>query len=209
MLTIAAVDRRQQIIPDPLNALAFVGGLVAAGLRAEISPAGAALNALARAALMFSLFFAFRAGYRKMRGLEGMGLGDVKLAAVAGAWLDWSLLPLAIELAAIGALTVVLVGRLRGDRFDAKTRLPFGTYFGPALDMLAVGHVARQLRAAARIAYRADTVGRRRLVWNRRPTGCARLSFRELVERQFLSNRLANAYPVSSLLLAGVRRGQV
>ena len=163
-------------------------------------------NALARAALMFSLFFAFRAGYRKMRGLEGMGLGDVKLAAVAGAW----------------ARLVASTPRHRTRRdwrshrrpgrstprrpLRCQTRLPFGTYFGPALDMLAVGHVVRQLRAAARIAYRADTVGRRRLVWNRRPTGCARLSFRELVERQFLSNRLANAYPVSSLPLAGAPR---
>jgi leader peptidase (prepilin peptidase)/N-methyltransferase len=133
MLTIAAIDRRQQIIPDPLNGLAFAGGLVAAGLHAEISPTGAALNALVRAVVMLSLFFVFRAGFRKMRGFEGMGLGDVKLAAVAGIWLDWSLLPIAVELAAIGALAVVMVGRLRGDRFDARTRLPFGAYFGPAI----------------------------------------------------------------------------
>jgi prepilin signal peptidase PulO-like enzyme (type II secretory pathway) len=37
---------------------------------------------------MFALFFGFRAGYRALRGLEGKGFGDAKLAAVAGVWLD-------------------------------------------------------------------------------------------------------------------------
>jgi leader peptidase (prepilin peptidase)/N-methyltransferase len=133
MLAIAVIDRRRQIIPDPLSGLAFVGGLITAILNAEVSPAVAALDALMRAVVMFSLFFVFRAAYRKMRGIDGMGFGDVKLAAVAGAWLDWSLLPAVVEIAAFGALAVVLFGRLRGDHFEATARLPFGTYFGPAI----------------------------------------------------------------------------
>jgi leader peptidase (prepilin peptidase) / N-methyltransferase len=133
VLAIAVIDRRRQIIPDSLNGLAFVGGLITAILNAEISPAAAALDALVRAGVMFSLFFVFRSVYRKMRGIEGMGFGDVKLSAVAGAWLDWSLLPAVVETAAFGALVVVLFGRLRGGRFEATARLPFGTYFGPAI----------------------------------------------------------------------------
>jgi leader peptidase (prepilin peptidase) / N-methyltransferase len=38
---------------------------------------------------MFILFCVFRAVYRTLRGLDGMRFGDVKLAAVAGVWLDW------------------------------------------------------------------------------------------------------------------------
>ena len=49
---------------------------------------------------MFLAFFAFRAGYRRFRGIEGIGLGDVKLAAVAGVWLDWVDLPVAVDIAA-------------------------------------------------------------------------------------------------------------
>ena len=133
MLAVAVIDRRRQIIPDPLNALAFAGGLIAAGLRPDVSPLSAALDALVRAIVMAALFFTFRAAYRKVRGVEGMGLGDVKLAGVAGAWLDWSLLPLVVEIAAVGALVVVLIGRLRGRAFDSRTRLPFGTFFAPAI----------------------------------------------------------------------------
>ena len=83
-VAIAVVDRRRLIIPDQLNALAFLIGLGAAALMRHAAPGAAVLNALLRASVMFAAFFAFRAGYRQLRGREGMGLGDVKLAAVAG-----------------------------------------------------------------------------------------------------------------------------
>ncbi|MBV9287477.1 MAG: prepilin peptidase, partial [Hyphomicrobiales bacterium] len=113
-LAIAVVDRRKLIIPNELNGLAFVAGLGAAALKSPAAPEAAALGALLRASVMFAAFFTFRAGYRQLRGVEGMGLGDVKLAAVAGVWLDWTDLPIAVEIAALSALSAALVGRLRG-----------------------------------------------------------------------------------------------
>jgi leader peptidase (prepilin peptidase)/N-methyltransferase len=133
MLAIAVVDHRRMIIPDELNVLAFLAGLIAAGVGAEAAPAIAILQALVRASLMFALFFGFRAGYRALRGLEGMGLGDVKLAAVAGVWLDWAFLPIVVEIAALSALAAALHARLWGGGFDPKARLPFGTFFAPAI----------------------------------------------------------------------------
>jgi leader peptidase (prepilin peptidase) / N-methyltransferase len=129
MLAIAVIDHRRMIIPDELNALAFIVGLVAAGAAST----GAILQALIRASLMFVLFCAFRAVYRTLRGMEGMGFGDVKLAAVAGVWLDWASLPIAVEIAALSALAAALYARLRGNEFDAKARLPFGAFFAPAI----------------------------------------------------------------------------
>jgi leader peptidase (prepilin peptidase) / N-methyltransferase len=133
MLAIAVVDYRRMIIPDELNALALIAGLIAAGAGTEAVPAVAILHALVRASLMFALFFAFRAGYRTLRGAEGMGFGDVKLAAVAGVWLDWGDLPIAVNIGALSALAVALYARLRGDGFDPKVRLPFGAFFAPAI----------------------------------------------------------------------------
>jgi leader peptidase (prepilin peptidase) / N-methyltransferase len=133
MLAIAVVDHRRMIIPDELNALAFVIGLIAAGFGAEATPAIAILQALVRASVMFALFFSFRAGFRALRGLEGMGFGDVKLAAVAAVWLDWTGLPVVVEIATLSALAAALFARLRGGRFEPKARLPFGTFFAPAI----------------------------------------------------------------------------
>jgi leader peptidase (prepilin peptidase)/N-methyltransferase len=62
-----------------------------------------------------------------------MGFGDVKLAAVAGVWLGWAFLPVAVEIAALSALAVTLYARFRGHGFDPKARLPFGAFFAPSI----------------------------------------------------------------------------
>ncbi len=133
MLAIAVVDHRQMIIPDELNALAFIAGLIAAGAGAPHAPLIAVSHALVRAGLMFLFFLGFRATYRALRGIEGMGFGDVKLAAVAGVWIDWAFLPLVVEIAALSGLAAALYAHLRGDGLDLRGRLPFGAFFAPAI----------------------------------------------------------------------------
>jgi leader peptidase (prepilin peptidase)/N-methyltransferase len=130
-LAIAVVDRRSLIIPDPLNALAFIIGILAVGFNNEASEA--IRQALLRAAVMFGVFFAFRAGYRKLRGREGMGFGDVKLAAVAGVWLNWTDLPIAVDIAALSALASVLLSRKVAKEWSLTEKLPFGFFFAPAI----------------------------------------------------------------------------
>ena len=82
---------------------------------------------------MFGIFFVFRAGYRELRRREGMGLGDVKLAAVAGVWLAWTDLPIAVDIAAVSALASALLGRASGKKWSATEKLPFGLFFAPAI----------------------------------------------------------------------------
>jgi leader peptidase (prepilin peptidase)/N-methyltransferase len=62
-----------------------------------------------------------------------MGFGDVKLAAVAGVWLDWGDLPAAVDIAALSALASALLGRLRGNEWGLAAKLPFGAFFAPAI----------------------------------------------------------------------------
>src|SRR6185437_2853592 len=109
MCAIALYDARHFVIPDALNAAAFALALAhAAALdpHAPLPPIGIALM---RAGTSGLTFLAIRLGYRRWRGRDGLGLGDVKLAAVAGAWLDWFALALAIEIAVVAALASYLV----------------------------------------------------------------------------------------------------
>lgn len=134
MIAIAAIDARRFIIPDELTVAALALGLVAAALQAD----GAAVAALGLAALrgivLAGAFWGLRALYRRLRGHEGLGLGDVKLACVAGVWLDWSTIPVAIEIAALSALAVLAVRYFRDGRtLRATTKLPFGLFFAPAI----------------------------------------------------------------------------
>jgi leader peptidase (prepilin peptidase) / N-methyltransferase len=71
--------------------------------------------------------------YAKFREREGLGFGDVKLAAAVGAWLLVQDIPLCFGLAAGGALVTVLFARLRDETIDASMKIPFGAFLCPAL----------------------------------------------------------------------------
>ena len=134
MLTIAAIDARHLIIPDTLNAAGLGLGLAQAAVLDGQGGWPSLVEAGLRAVVLASLFLILRNGYAWLRGRDGIGLGDVKLAAVAGAWLDWVVMPIAIEIAAVSTLlafTVYHMPRRRAMRGDL--RLPFGLFFAPAI----------------------------------------------------------------------------
>ena len=87
-----------------------------------------------RGAVLALLFLALRELYWRLRGRDGLGLGDVKFAAAAGVWLDWPAMPVAIEIAALAALALYVLGHVLGRRrIQATTRLPFGLFLAPAI----------------------------------------------------------------------------
>jgi len=90
--------------------------------------------AILRGAVSAALFLAIELAYERLRGRRGIGLGDIKLAGVAGAWLDWIAIVIAIELAAVAALGTYLLYRWIAKRpVRASSALPFGLYFAPAI----------------------------------------------------------------------------
>jgi leader peptidase (prepilin peptidase) / N-methyltransferase len=134
MLAIAVSDARHFLVPNALTAPAFLFGLAAAALFAA-EPVVAALTVCLLRALAAALpFLALMVLYQALRGRPGLGMGDVKLAAVAGAWLDWVTIALVIEVAAVAALIAYGVWRYLLHRpVTAATRLPFGLFFAPAI----------------------------------------------------------------------------
>jgi leader peptidase (prepilin peptidase)/N-methyltransferase len=134
MGAIALHDARRFIIPNLLNAAAFVLALAHAVALDPGAPAEQVVPALARAALAAGVFLAIKLGYRWARGREGLGMGDVKLAGVAGAWLDWFGILVAVELAVLAALGVHLARlAMRKRPLRAAGALPFGLYLAPAI----------------------------------------------------------------------------
>lgn len=71
-----------------------------------------------------------REAYYRLRHVEGMGLGDVKMMLMVGAFLGWQLTLLTIF---IGSLLGSLVGLLLISRGGSiKMQIPFGVFLGPA-----------------------------------------------------------------------------
>lgn len=67
-------------------------------------------------------------GYRKLRGREGIGLGDAKLLAGTGIWLGWQHLPAVLLIASLAGLAYGLVMMRRDKGAGLQTRLPFGPF---------------------------------------------------------------------------------
>jgi leader peptidase (prepilin peptidase)/N-methyltransferase len=135
MLAIAVVDARRFIIPNELNAAGFALALVHAVLASPDATVWEAVAmAVLRGAVLALMFFALREVYRRLRGRVGLGLGDVKLAGVAGAWLEWTTMPIAVEIAALSALAVYGLRHFAlGRPLSATSRIPFGLFFAPAI----------------------------------------------------------------------------
>ncbi len=132
MTAVAISDARHFIVPNELNASALVLGLIYTAFVSSTLENLAA--AVLRGALTCLVFWIIRVAYRKLRAKEGIGLGDVKLAFVAGVWLDWVMIPIAVEIAALAALACyVLWPLISKRRIDVATRLPFGLFFAPAI----------------------------------------------------------------------------
>jgi len=129
---IVHTDLREFRIPDVANLASALLGLAACAL--DASSAWDVAAVVARAAIMFGALFAFRALYRFARGRDGLGLGDVKLAGVAGLWLDAERLPVCWELACASALGWLLWRRwTTGAPIAAVDRLAFGAFLAPAI----------------------------------------------------------------------------
>ena len=133
MAAIAAEDFRRFRVPDSWNFLAALAGLLTVWLAAG-SDALAALGAAAlHGALCGGALWLLREAFLRLRGIDGLGLGDVKLAATGGIWLGWQGFPYAVMLAALSALaTVALFSRLHG-AWPRQRKIPFALHLAPAI----------------------------------------------------------------------------
>jgi leader peptidase (prepilin peptidase)/N-methyltransferase len=79
--------------------------------------------------------------WERLRGVEAMGLGDVKMMFMVGAYLGWAHTVLTIFLAVLtGSLVGVALMLRRGGR-DMQMLIPFGIFLGVgALVSLLAGH---------------------------------------------------------------------
>jgi leader peptidase (prepilin peptidase) / N-methyltransferase len=134
MLAIALVDARRYIIPNELTGAAAILALVRAGAVGPDADWQALAWTALRGAATAIPFLALMIGYRRWRGRDGLGLGDIKLAAVAGLWLGFATIFVVIELAALSALGAYFVsGYLKKRPPSGTALLPFGLFLAPAI----------------------------------------------------------------------------
>jgi leader peptidase (prepilin peptidase) / N-methyltransferase len=148
MIVLVFTDLRERLLPDVVNytglalglALSFVtkptdgSALWLANHIFDFPPPAPVLSfadAILGAALGSGLLWLVSEAYFRLRGREGMGLGDVKMMLMAGAFLGAKRTLLTIlvgsVLGSVLGLVVILVRRK-----EADYELPFGTFLGAA-----------------------------------------------------------------------------
>lgn len=137
-VALSAIDLDTRRLPSTITAFAFlVGGAALAA--ASLAGAGDGTDALVRAGIGAVGLFAFH-GLAWVIYPKGIGLGDVKLAAVTGmflAWFGWG--PLAVGVMASYVVGLVLAAT-GAPRRGKSSGVPFGpAMFTGALVGLAVG----------------------------------------------------------------------
>lgn len=120
---LARIDAQTRLLPDALTLPLLWAGLLfhwlGGWVRLEDAVAGVAVG--------YGVLWLIWAVHRGCSGRDGIGFGDLKLAAANGAWLGAEALPWALLVASLVACVAALVVRLRGrlKRFEA---LAFGPY---------------------------------------------------------------------------------
>jgi leader peptidase (prepilin peptidase)/N-methyltransferase len=139
LLALAMIDAEHYLLPDRLTLPGIVVGLALQPFLAPTVFLGAPglVPALVGVALGGGLLFALWGGWYLLRGEEGMGLGDVKMLAMIGAFLGWKGVLVCLFVASLsGSLLGLAV--IAAGRGGLRSRLPFGTFlaFGGAVAMI-------------------------------------------------------------------------
>ncbi|MFQ5773837.1 MAG: prepilin peptidase [Kiloniellaceae bacterium] len=124
LLTLAVIDARSLLLPDEITLPLVPAGLAVAW---AVDPARLGPHAIGAAA-GFLIVALVRVAYRRLRHREGIGLGDAKLLAAAGAWVSVEGLPGVLLVAAGAALLGHLAWAGLSGRGVRDRKLPFGPY---------------------------------------------------------------------------------
>lgn len=141
LLVVSFIDLQHQIIPDVISKPGIGLGIVASFAPGWRVPWA---DALIGAGAGYGSLLAVRWAYKRLTGKEGMGLGDVKLLAMIGAWMGWRDLPFVIL---ASSLLGILIGgtALLVARRGLRVRIPFGPFL--ALGALLMFFFGPEVRA--------------------------------------------------------------
>ena len=127
MLSLAMIDAEHYILPDRLTLPGVVVGLALSPWVSWLGLGTAFLGAALGAGILGALW----GGWYLLRGEEGMGLGDIKMLALVGAFLGWRGVLVTLFFGALSGAVVGVALISRGDG-SMKTKLPFGTFLAAA-----------------------------------------------------------------------------
>ena len=122
MIVLFFIDLDHRILPNAITLPGIVLGVAVSFL----TPPGwrsSLIGLLAGGGVLFAV----AETYYRLRGQEGLGMGDVKMLGMIGAFLGWPLMLVTLILASISG-SIIGLALIASRRGDMKYALPFGTF---------------------------------------------------------------------------------
>ncbi|MGD9345592.1 MAG: prepilin peptidase [Candidatus Aminicenantes bacterium] len=127
LIVLGFIDYAHQILPDEITLPGFVLALVYTFFRSDLSIAQALIGAGVGAGFLLLVYGV----YYLLRKKEGLGLGDVTMMLMVGAFLGWKQTLLTLILASLGGAVVGVIFIVFKKK-NLQHALPFGTFLAPA-----------------------------------------------------------------------------
>jgi len=137
LIVLFAIDLEHQLLP---NSITLPGIVVGFAFSLITGPGWS--SSLIGILVGGGVLFAVAEGYYRLRHEEGLGMGDVKMLAMVGAFLGWPATLMTLMMGSIAG-SVVGVAMIALKRGDMKYALPFGTFLamGAALSATVGPHL--------------------------------------------------------------------
>jgi leader peptidase (prepilin peptidase) / N-methyltransferase len=139
LIALFGTDLETQRLPNVLTLSGIVAGV---GFSLWVAPG--LVSSLIGLAVGAGVLLVIRWGWARATGVDAMGLGDVKMLAMVGAFLGWRQVWVVLFLASIAGALIGLALAVSGRR-SLQSRLPFGTFL--ALAAFAASLVGEPLLA--------------------------------------------------------------
>jgi leader peptidase (prepilin peptidase)/N-methyltransferase len=142
LIALFGIDLEHQILPNTIT----LPGIVIGVLLSLIAPPGWK-DALIGMLLGGAILYAIAGAYYLWRREEGMGMGDVKMLAMIGAFLGWKAVIVTLVLSSFSG-AIIGLSMMAVQKGDMKYALPFGTF-------LAIGTVIAMFAGDPLVAWYA------------------------------------------------------
>jgi leader peptidase (prepilin peptidase) / N-methyltransferase len=132
LIVLFAIDLEHHLLPNAIT----LPGIIAGFLFSLFTEPGWTASLIG---IVFGggLLYAIAEAYYRIRHEEGLGMGDVKMLAMIGAFIGWQLTLLTLMTASLAG-SVIGLGLLATGRGSMKYALPFGTFLALGAAFAAV-----------------------------------------------------------------------
>jgi leader peptidase (prepilin peptidase) / N-methyltransferase len=123
LIVLFAIDLEHHLLPNVITLTGIIVGFLLSFTTEQPGWRSSLIGIVAGGGVLFLI----AEGYYRVRHEEGLGMGDVKMLAMMGAFLGWPLAILSLMIASVAG-TIVGLALIVTGRGTMKYALPFGTF---------------------------------------------------------------------------------